>query len=383
MAGIYIHIPFCKQACYYCDFHFSTTLKNKNVLLQSLLKEIEIRSDYLQLEAGENINTIYFGGGTPSLLSYGEIMQLFDKLHQHFTINDDAEISFEANPDDLTEAKLKELSQSPINRLSIGIQSFYDEDLSLMNRAHTASEAHKAVSIAQEHNFNNISIDLIYGIPSLTNENWLNNLEKAFKLNIQHISAYCLTVEEKTALAHMIEKGKTKNVSEQKSAEQFEIMLAEMKRNGFEQYEISNFCRNENYSIHNSNYWLKKKYIGIGPSAHSYNGKSRQWNVSNNNQYIKLIQNYNDGSSPWFETEVLNTSQQYNEYLLTSLRTIWGSDFSFIKNNFPIKYYNYLLKEMEDYLKSEHIVLNNNILLLSDKGKLIADKITSDLFYVD
>lgn len=387
MAGIYLHIPFCKQACHYCDFHFSTSLKNKDALLQAIQKEMVLQKDYL---GGDIINTIYFGGGTPSLLSQKELMTIFETLHQHYTINANAEITLEANPDDLTITKIKELKNTPINRLSIGIQSFYDEDLKLMNRAHNSKEAHRVVKDSQDNDFENITIDLIYGIPTLSNKNWTTNLQTAFDLDVKHISAYCLTVEPKTALAHLVKEGKIKNVDEQNSAEQFEIMLEEMRKNNFEQYEISNFCKDDQYSKHNSNYWLKKNYLGIGPSAHSYNGTSRQWNVSNNAIYIRSLESLSPApmlklqrkhkGEDRFEIEILTTSQHYNEYILTTLRTKWGSDLNHIEEIFGTDYLLHCLKEANNYLLSEDIKKENNTLFLSDKGKLIADKIASDLF---
>lgn len=373
MAGIYIHIPFCKQACHYCDFHFSTSLKNKNVFIKALKKEIEIQKKYLETDA---ISTVYFGGGTPSLLSEGELSDIFETLYVHFKISADAEITLEANPDDLTDEKIKSFKKVEINRLSIGIQSFYDVDLKLMNRAHNSGDAKRSVKLAQDNGIENITIDLIYGIPTLTNENWKNNLHTAFELGVKHISAYCLTVEPQTALAYFVKKGIIKNVDEQKSIEQFEIMLEEMSSNGFVQYEISNFCKNDFYSRHNSNYWLKEKYLGLGPSAHSYNGNSRQWNIANNVKYIKALE---QGKLD-FESEVLNSAQQYNEYILTSLRTMWGTDLNFIEKKFGFDSRENSIREAEKYIRSGDIVRSENKLILSDKGKLIADKISGDLF---
>lgn len=385
MAGIYIHIPFCKQACHYCDFHFSTSLQNKDAFISSLKKEILLQKDYfnnsLSLMQGEGrgeVSTIYFGGGTPSLLSKNELLDIFDCLKNNFQINFDAEITLEANPDDLTEDKIKELKDTPINRLSIGIQSFYDEDLKLMNRAHSAEESIKAVKLAQESGFDNITIDLIYGIPGLTDHRWRNNLQIAFALNVNHISAYCLTIEPKTALAYQIKTGLVNNVDEQNGSEQFEIMLEAMHNNDFMQYEISNFCKNGAFSKHNSNYWKKENYLGLGPSAHSYNGTSRQWNVSNNALYIKSIEK----GELNFEKELLSIEQRYNEYIMTALRTIWGLDLDYLEHNFGKDYLEYCLKEVEHYIKSENVLAEENKLYLSDKGKLIADKIASDLFFV-
>jgi oxygen-independent coproporphyrinogen-3 oxidase len=256
------------------------------------------------------------------------------------------------------------------------VQSFYDADLKLMNRAHNSSEAIDAIKLAQENGFNNITIDLIYGIPSLSNDGWRNNLQIAFALNVNHISAYCLTVEPKTALAYQVKKGEVKNVDEQHSVEQFEILLEAMHRNDFIQYEISNFCRGGAFSKHNSNYWLKEKYLGLGPSAHSYNGESRQWNVSNNAKYIKSLQT----DTPYFEVEKLTTAQRLNEYILTSMRTIWGMDLVVIERDFGKDYLAHCLAEVNAYLKSDDVIQIENKLYLSDKGKLIADKIASDLF---
>lgn len=376
MAGIYIHIPFCKQACNYCDFHFSTLLKNKDAFLKALLIEIELQKDYL---GTKKISTVYFGGGTPSLLSQTELLTIFETLHKFFDIDADAEITLEANPDDLTKEKIRELKNTPINRFSIGIQSFYDEDLQMMNRAHRSSEALNAVKFAQENGFDNISIDLIYGIPTLTEHKWRNNLHIAFALNVKHISAYCLTVESKTALAHAVKTGKIKNVDEQQSAEHFEVMLEGMKNNNFVQYEISNFCREGHYSKHNSNYWLKENYLGLGPSAHSYNGVSRQWNVSNNAVYIAELK----AGRLKFESEDLKIFQRYNEYVLTSLRTMWGTDLGYIENNFGKEYSEYCLKEAERYLLADDLSNEKNKLFLTDKGKLIADRIASDLFKLE
>lgn len=380
MAGIYIHIPFCKQACNYCDFHFSTSLKNKDAFLAALKKEIALQKKYFSLEdTKESISTVYFGGGTPSLLSDKELMYIFDELHRYFNIHSNAEITLEANPDDLTKQKIKELKSTPINRFSIGIQSFYDADLKFMNRAHSSQEAISAVKGAQDAGFENITIDLIYGIPSLSNHNWRNNLQNAFLLDVKHISAYCLTVEPKTVLAHQVKLGQVKNVDEQQCAEQFEIMLEGMKQNKFVQYEISNFCKDDYFSKHNSNYWLKEKYLGLGPSAHSFNGTSRQWNISNNALYIQSLEK--NGLN--FEKEELTISQRYNEYIMTSLRTMWGASLDYIKLNFGEQFSVDTLKEVEKYILQKDVVLESNKLFLSDKGKLIADKIASDLFKLE
>jgi oxygen-independent coproporphyrinogen-3 oxidase len=386
MAGIYIHIPFCKQACHYCDFHFSTSLKNKEAFLKALKTEIHLKKDFFLNEATgtkDQINTIYLGGGTPSILSISELMDIFELLYKQFEIDADAEITLEANPDDLTKEKTKALRNTPVNRLSIGIQSFYDEDLQLMNRAHNAQEALKIIGLAHDNDFHNISIDLIYGMPGLTHQRWENNLRTAFDMDVKHISAYCLTVEPKTALAKFIATGKIKNVDEQHSSEQFEILLKEMSAHHFQQYEISNFCKDEFYSRHNSNYWLKEKYLGLGPSAHSYNGIARQWNVSNNAKYIHALEKKKGAdqeASPLFEQEILTIQQRYNEYILTSLRTIWGSDLLQLRKQFGLDFWEHCMKEAAPYLISKQLIQQNDKLFLTDTGKLFADKIASDLF---
>lgn len=321
MAGIYIHIPFCKQACSYCDFHFSTKLTNKKSVLSAVEKELKLRSNYLGQEL---VDTIYLGGGTPSLLSEIELQSIFQTVLNNYTVSDHAEITLEANPDDLTKVKLQELKQTPINRLSIGVQSFFEEDLRFMNRAHNAKEAVTSIQNAKEVGFDNLSIDLIFGSQTTSNEMWQRNLSIFFDLGINHLSAYSLTVEEKTALAHNIAKGKVENIDDEKNYTQYLILQNAIKENGFEQYELSNYCIDESYSKHNTSYWQNKKYLGIGPSAHSFNGISRQWNVKNNALYTKAI---NEGNS-YFEKEELSEIDRYHEYLITSLRTKWGVDVS-------------------------------------------------------
>mgnify|MGYP003593695901 CR=1 FL=1 len=374
MSGIYIHIPFCLQACHYCDFHFSTSLKNKANFLQALEKEIEMRKNYLN--ANEKVESIYFGGGTPSLLSEQELLRIFDLLYSHFNISTDAEITLEANPEDLSKEKVKLLKSTPINRFSIGIQSFQEADLKLMNRAHSAARAESAVKYSQDAGFENISIDLIYGTPTLSNAAWKFNLTKAFELEVKHISAYCLTVEERTALHKFISIGKVKKLDEEKSAEQFEMLVNAMKEQQFLQYEISNFCIDNYFSRHNSNYWKRKHYLGLGPSAHSFDGHSRQWNVRNNARYIQSLTK----AELDFEREELSPAQSYNEYILTTLRTMWGCDLKFIEHEFGIAFLTHCKKEAATYIHTLHLEEKNNTLFLTEKGKLLADKIASDLF---
>lgn len=377
MAGIYIHIPFCRQACHYCDFHFSTSLKLKDAFLDALKKEVASRKDYLE-KADLPVKTLYFGGGTPSLLTAEELTSIIDTVNDHFPIDSDAEITLEANPDDLTEEKVRDLKRTPINRFSIGIQSFFDDDLKFMNRAHNSEEALQSIRRVQDAGFKNITIDLIYGIPGASHARWKENLDITFSLNTPHVSAYCLTVEEKTALAQMVRTRKAPNVDDQHSSEQFIILIEEMKKQGYIHYEISNFCKDGFYSRHNSSYWKGAKYLGLGPSAHSFNGLARQWNISNNSVYISSI---NEGR-PYWETEMLSTSQRYNEYILTTLRTIWGTSLGHIEKEFGKEYLRHCLAEADEHFSEGTLVRRENNLFLSEQGKLLADRIASDLFIV-
>ena len=375
MAGIYLHIPFCKQACNYCDFHFSTSMKMKVDFVQAIIQEIELRKDVF---ANEFISSVYFGGGTPSLLSKEELDTIFEKLYKSFKIDADAEITLEANPDDLTFEKIQQLKDSPVNRLSIGVQSFRDEDLKYMNRAHTTIEALNSIKMAQDAGFQNITIDLIYGTPGMSNEDWKHNLRKSFALNIPHISSYALTVEEKTPLYYQILKKNIGPVDEQQSADQFKILMDEMLRYGYEQYEISNFCKDNLYSKHNSSYWKKDHYLGLGPSAHSYFGNSRLWNVSNNVKYIKAL----SASKLPLVKENLNTQDMYNEYVMTSLRTKWGCSLIEIEKDYPMSFSHYFKAQIKSHEMNGYIIENKGVYTLSETGKLIADRITSDLFFI-
>ena len=375
MSGIYIHIPFCKQACFYCDFHFSTSLKKKEDMISSLVKEIGIRNGELQ---NSIIETIYFGGGTPSVLSVDEIQTIIDAVYKNHTVVEKPEITLEANPDDLSEEKIIELSKSPINRLSIGVQSFYQKDLKLMNRAHNSEEAKNCLSFATRY-FDNISVDLIYGIPDCSNEEWRTNIQTALSFGIPHISSYALTVEPKTALETLIAKGKIKNVDEEKAQEQFYILIEELAKANFVHYELSNFGKEGFFSQNNSSYWLGKPYLGIGPSAHSFNGKERSWNVKNNTKYIKAIQ---ENTLP-IERETLTEMDGYNEYIMTGLRTIWGVSFDKVNNDFGENYKNYLEKQSQKYIKQELLYIENGILKTTQKGKFLSDGIASDLFMIN
>ena len=372
MAGIYIHIPFCKQACHYCDFHFSTSLKKKDLLLVALVKEMELRKHELK---DQTVETIYFGGGTPSLLSNFEIQTILGSVFENYNVVENPEITLEANPDDLTKDRIHELAETPINRLSIGTQSFFDEDLKLMNRAHNANEAKKCLEEATKY-FENITIDLIYGIPGLTNERWKENIETALSFNIPHISSYALTVEPKTALESFIKKGTVKNVDDDLAQEQFHMLIEKLEASGFVQYELSNFGKPNFFSKHNTSYWQGKSYLGIGPSAHSFNGTQRSWNVRNNSKYINALAN---DELP-LEVENLTTVDQYNEYVMTGLRTICGVSLKRIEQDFGKSYKTYILKQSQKHIDQDLLYIDNDKLLITKRGKFLSDGIASDLF---
>ncbi|MCB7482294.1 radical SAM family heme chaperone HemW [Gramella sp. ASW11-100T] len=372
--AIYIHIPFCKQACHYCDFHFSTSTKKKSQLVDMLCKELELRKD----EIGQNIQTIYFGGGTPSLLNSEELNLIFKTIFTNFQVAENAEITLEANPDDLSEEVIKMLDASPVNRLSIGVQSFFEKDLKLMNRAHNSEEALQSLQLAKQY-FDNISIDLIYGIPGQSNEQWIENLETALKLDIPHISSYALTVEPKTALEKFIEKGKVKPVEDEQYREQFDILVNTLTSKGFEHYEFSNYGKPGYHSQNNMAYWLGKPYLGIGPSAHSYDGTFRKWNISNNSLYINSI---GAGKLPQ-QTEELSKTDSYNEFVMTRLRTKFGVSTEDIQEKFGEKYKVHFLKESEKFLEDGLMERTKNIFHITSKGKFLSDGIAADLFFID
>ena len=374
MAGIYIHIPFCKQACYYCDFHFSTSLAKKDAMIVALKQELYLRKEEFK---NEEIETIYFGGGTPSLLEKNEIAQIIDAISTYYQVIEIPEITLEANPDDLSVNKINELSDSAVNRLSIGIQSFFDQDLKLMNRAHTADDAHNCLIEAGKH-FDNISIDLIYGIPGLTNMRWEENIVRALSYDLPHLSSYALTVEPKTALKAFIEKGLIPDVDDETAQEQFYLLLNKLETEGFVNYEISNFGKEGFYSKNNTSYWQGKKYLGIGPSAHSYDGKKRGWNIRNNSKYIKSI---NQDILP-LEEEILTVMDRYNEYIMTGLRTIWGISLKKIQTEFGKFYYDYVLKQSDKYIKEGLLFADREMLGVTKKGKFLCDGIASDLFMI-
>ena len=372
MCGIYIHIPFCKQACHYCDFHFSTSLKKKDDLIKALAKELELRKSEFN---NTSVETIYFGGGTPSVLSNAELQFLIDTVYENYKVGPQPEITLEANPDDLSKERIVALSQSPINRLSIGIQSFFDADLKLMNRAHNADEANACLENASEY-FDNISLDLIYGIPGASNQQWLQNIETALSFNIPHISSYALTVEPKTALASFIQKGIIENVDDEQAHEQFLLLKERLDRAGFIHYELSNFGKEGYFSKNNTAYWQGKSYLGIGPSAHSFNGKQRGWNVRNNTKYIKALEE----NTLAIELETLTKTDRYNEYIMTGLRTIWGVSLDKIEQDFGLVYKDYLLEQATIFINQHLLYIDEDHLHVTKKGQFLSDGIASELF---
>jgi oxygen-independent coproporphyrinogen-3 oxidase len=375
VSGIYIHIPFCKQACNYCNFHFSTSLVQKEAFIDALVKEINYPADFIP--ADEPIETIYLGGGTPSILAKDDLARIFDALHKKFSITKDAEITLEANPDDITNEKLIGWKRIVINRLSVGIQSFLVEELKWMNRAHTAKESLEAIDKINHAGFTNYSIDLIFGSPLLSNDDWRKNMAIAIDKNIPHISSYALTVEPKTALEKLIKKNKREPVDPEKQVEQFLLLMQTMERAGYEHYEISNFAKPGMRSKHNSSYWQGKKYHGFGPAAHSFNGQNRRWNIANNALYIQSI----GKGIISFEEEVLTKTQQLNEYIMTSLRTMEGLDLDHVEKLFGEKASSELLVASSKYMESSKMKREESRLMLTKEGKLFADGIAADLFF--
>lgn len=376
MPGLYLHIPFCKQACHYCDFHFSTSMALKSQLVEAITQELALRADYLGAQA--TLDTIYFGGGTPSLLTQAELEQLFDAIHRHFRVAEDVEVTLEANPDDLTPLKVRELAASPINRLSIGLQSFHEPHLRLMNRAHSATESGAAVRLAQDAGFENISVDLIYGVPADSHAIWEQDMAAAFTLGVPHLSCYALTVEPDTVFGRRQQKGTFRPPPDDFVARQFELLLSEMTRHGYQQYEISNFCQPGRESRHNSAYWRGVPYLGVGPSAHSFNGHSRQYTLANNPQYVAAVLERQEVPAT---IEVLSPLDRANEYLMTSLRTAQGTDLRHLRDTLGVD----LLIQQAAYLQelqatSLATLDDAGTLRLTDQGKLLADHITLTLF---
>ncbi|MCK5781876.1 MAG: radical SAM family heme chaperone HemW [Flavobacteriales bacterium] len=374
MAGIYIHIPFCKQRCYYCDFHFTTSLKNKDAIINAIIFELETR----KTEITEEVKTIYFGGGTPTVIASTDIVKILDAVYQNYDVIEEPEITIEANPDDINVEKLKELKKTAINRFSVGIQSFHQKDLEFMNRAHDKNQAEECISLIKDAGWDNITIDLIYGVPNQSEQDWRYNLNRAFELGVPHISAYALTVEDKTPLNKLIKSGKYPNVSDEKALSDFKVLIDETKKHGFIQYEISNFGKENYFSRHNSSYWQGEKYLGVGPSAHSFNGQSRRWNLANNKLYLEGLR-----SNSYFEAEVLTATDSFNEYLMTGLRTIWGVSLDRVLNDYGEEFYRELLTKVDDMLKNGKLVKKGDVVLISEAARFQTDGITSDLFVVD
>lgn len=372
MAGIYLHIPFCKQACTYCNFHFSTSVRFKGEVVAALIAEAQQEKEYLH---AETVNTIYFGGGTPSLLSIKDLHLLMESLQKNYPVASDAEITLETNPDDINPDQLKEWKALGINRLSIGVQSFFEEELRWMNRAHNADQALKSLEWSKKE-FDNITIDLIYGSPLLIDEMWKQNVDKAIEFDIPHLSCYALTVEEKTPLHKLIKTSKTSDVDNEKQARQFLLLMQWLSEKNFEHYEVSNFAKHGFRSQHNSSYWKDEKYLGLGPSAHSYNGSERRWNVANNKVYIKSI----NENIPKRETELLTSTQQFNEYIMISLRTIEGINLPKLESKFGIDQCKQLEKNLQKFINAGLISMNNSAAQLTDEGRLRADGIASELF---
>ena len=375
MSGIYLHIPFCRQACHYCDFHFSTSLKHKEALLQAMHRELSLRRE----EVGDSlVETVYFGGGTPSLLSPGEIGAFLAQIAREFALSPDAEITLEANPDDLPPERIKELAAGPVNRLSIGIQSFEEAELRWMNRAHTAEEALRCLEAAGRY-FGNYSIDLIYGIPGSRPQTWQQTLQTALGFEPPHISAYALTVEPATALQSQIERGLSAGPDEDRTEADFRLLVDTLEAAGYAHYEISNFGKPGCYSRNNTAYWLGKPYLGIGPSAHSFDGRTRRWNIAHNLKYIRAL----EAGDAYFETETLSLQDRYTEAVMTGLRTEWGVSLLRIREEFGPRFESYLLQLAGPYLEQQFLFREDDSLHLSKKGKFLADGIASDLFMIN
>jgi len=375
MAGIYIHIPFCRQKCYYCDFYKTVNTTHQSKFIAALKQEINQRKNYL---ANNEINTIYFGGGTPSVLLPNELEEILKEIHGQFQVSKTVEITFEANPDDLLIDYLKALHMLGINRLSIGIQSLNNELLQKMNRRHDSNQAFLAIENAVKTGFKNITVDLIYGIPGLSRNEWKKSLEKTFTLPVQHLSAYHLTYHEGTPFYSWLKKGTLKELSEPESIRQFEILVETAEKYQFEQYEISNFARDKQYSKHNTAYWLGIPYLGLGPSAHSFNGNSRRWNIAHIERYISAIEKQTE----YFQEEILSDNEKYNEFILTRIRTIWGISEEELERNFGAEKRNYFMRNIEKYFKSGLVIKKNNTYNLTVKGLFVSDEIMANLMYI-
>ncbi|MFW6226821.1 MAG: radical SAM family heme chaperone HemW [Bacteroidota bacterium] len=373
MAGIYIHIPYCKQVCYYCDFHFSASLKDKGRMIKAILKEAEMQKDYLR---GQSVNTIYFGGGTPSVLDTAEVQILLEALMKHYPVTANPEVTFEANPDDLTAGYLQHLINIGINRLSTGIQSFHDKTLQWLNRRHDAKQSYQCIDLAQKAGFDNINIDLIYGIPGMTSKEWEYQLDEVFAMNIQHLSAYLLGIEPKTVLDFYLRKQRFKPVDDDACIEQHQILLDKIRQYGFIPYEISNFAPDGCISQHNTGYWRGAVYLGLGPSAHSYNRDTRQWNIAFNKKYMEAIEQDRVPCT----VETTDNKTAYNDYVLTNIRTIWGIDPIYVSKTFGAPYHAHMLRALANYIETGTVVCKNGTYILSDQGRCIVNTVAEDLF---
>jgi oxygen-independent coproporphyrinogen III oxidase len=371
MAGIYIHIPFCKKLCFYCDFYHIISLKDNSAFIDALLKEAALRQDYL---GSEKVSTIYLGGGTPSVFSIEEIGIILGRIKQLFNVNTESEITIELNPDDVNPAYLESLKKNDVNRVSLGIQSWRDSDLKMLNRRHDSAQAVKALNDTLNAGFQNVTIDLIYGIPGMDKKDWESNLDFSFSFGIKHLSAYHLTFEKGTVFGKMLEKGDISEIDEEESAAQFNTLIEKAESAGFIQYEISNFGKPGYFSLHNSNYWKQVSYIGLGPSAHSFNGYSRQWNIRYVKGYIKAINN----GQGYFESEELDTKTRFNEYIMTSLRTMWGIDLEYVERLFEKEGYDYVVNLASKYRNYGLMRQEKNSLVLTNQGKMISDNIISE-----
>jgi len=374
LSGIYIHIPFCKQACHYCNFHFSTSLKSKDSIIKAIVEEITLKSKL----NNEVIETIYFGGGTPSILDLNDFEKILNSIFKNYKIGTDPEITLEANPDDLSKEKLKNLKKQSINRLSIGVQSFVENELKLMNRAHDSNKAIKSIEISKLI-FDNISVDLLYGLPDSSVDTLNYNIDILTKFNINHISSYAITLEPKTALEKYVKNGLVELPDDNIVFDQFIYVNKELVANNYINYELSSFAKPNFFSKNNTAYWKRKKYIGIGPSAHSYDGINRSWNISNNKKYVDQI---NSGNL-YYKTEKLSKIDHYNEYIMTGLRTMWGISLGYIENKFDNKFKNYFLKNVKKYVDQNLIKINDDVYKTTESGRFLADGIASELFMID
>jgi oxygen-independent coproporphyrinogen III oxidase len=376
MAGIYIHIPFCKKLCFYCDFYHVISPENNSSFIDALLKEASLRKDYLENEA---VSTIYLGGGTPSVFSIKDLGTILNHINKEFRVAEDCEITIELNPDDIQPAYLEGLKNHNINRISLGVQSWRDSDLKMLNRRHDSTQAVAALKEILNEGFSNVTIDLIYGIPGMGLKEWESNLDFSFSFDIKHLSAYHLTIEPGTVFGKMLEKGTISEIDENDSAAQFNLLIEKAESEGFIQYEISNYGKPGYFSVHNSNYWKQVSYLGLGPSAHSFNGYSRQWNIRDLKGYIKSV----NAGKPYFEREELDSRTRFNEYIMTSLRTMWGIDLEYVEKMFEKEGYDYVVNLSGKFKNYGLMKMEKKSLVLTNQGKLISDNIISEFMMPD